>query len=110
LVCWDFCRTTSRPIEEQLARVYRNYQQRIRDLDRYLYLTDLQDRNETLFYRLLLEHITKMMPIISRRKSASPASATVTCFTARVVGSSAIRTVIRSKRCCAPGPSPIKCA
>ncbi|MGQ9547906.1 MAG: NAD-dependent malic enzyme [Roseiflexus sp.] len=51
-------------IEEQLARVYRNYQQRTGDLDRYLYLTDLQDRNETLFYRLLLEHITEMMPII----------------------------------------------
>ncbi|MDW8146404.1 MAG: oxaloacetate-decarboxylating malate dehydrogenase [Roseiflexaceae bacterium] len=51
-------------IEEQLARVYRNYQQRKDDLDRYLYLTDLQDRNETLFYRLLLEHITEMMPII----------------------------------------------
>jgi len=51
-------------IEEQLARVYRNYQQRTNDLDRYLYLTDLQDRNETLFYRLLLEHITEMMPII----------------------------------------------
>lgn len=51
-------------IEEQLARVYRNYQQRTSDLDRYLYLTDLQDRNETLFYRLLLEHITEMMPII----------------------------------------------
>ncbi len=51
-------------IEEQLARVYRNYQQRTGDLDRYLYLTDLQDRNETLFYRLLIEHITEMMPII----------------------------------------------
>jgi malate dehydrogenase (oxaloacetate-decarboxylating) len=51
-------------IDEQLARVYRNYQQRTNDLDRYLYLTDLQDRNETLFYRLLLEHITEMMPII----------------------------------------------
>lgn len=51
-------------IEEQLARVYRNYQQRTSNLDRYLYLTDLQDRNETLFYRLLLEHITEMMPII----------------------------------------------
>lgn len=51
-------------IEEQLARVYRNYQQRTGNLDRYLYLTDLQDRNETLFYRLLLEHITEMMPII----------------------------------------------
>lgn len=51
-------------IEEQLDRVYANYQQRANDLDRYLYLTDLQDRNEVLFYRLLLEHITQMTPIV----------------------------------------------
>lgn len=51
-------------IEEQLDRVYANYQQRTNDLDRYLYLTDLQDRNEVLFYRLLLEHITQMTPIV----------------------------------------------
>ncbi|NWG20202.1 MAG: NAD-dependent malic enzyme [Chloroflexi bacterium] len=51
-------------IEEQLVRVYDNYKQRKDDLDRYLYLTDLQDRNEVLFYRLLLEHINEMTPIV----------------------------------------------
>lgn len=50
--------------EEQLIRVYANYQRKENDLERYIFLTSLQDRNETLFYRLLRDHITEMMPII----------------------------------------------
>jgi len=49
---------------EQLTRVYGNYRRKDNDLERYIFLTSLQDRNETLFYRLLSEHITEMMPII----------------------------------------------
>ena len=51
-------------IEEQLARVYENYQRKDSDVERYIFLAALHDRNETLFYRLLLEHITEMVPII----------------------------------------------
>jgi len=51
-------------IEEQLARTYENYCRKDSDLERYVFLTALQDRNETLFYRLLQEHISEMMPII----------------------------------------------
>lgn len=51
-------------VEEQLARVYENYKRKDSDLERYIFLNSLQDRNETLFYRLLGEHITEMMPII----------------------------------------------
>lgn len=51
-------------VEEQLTRVYENYKRKENDLERYIFLTALQDRNETLFYRLLSEHITEMMPII----------------------------------------------
>jgi malate dehydrogenase (oxaloacetate-decarboxylating) len=54
----------SSTLEEQLARTYENYQRKETDLERYVFLTALQDRNETLFYRLLLEHITEMTPII----------------------------------------------
>jgi malate dehydrogenase (oxaloacetate-decarboxylating) len=54
----------SSTINEQLARTYENYQRKQSDLERYVFLTALQDRNETLFYRLLQEHITEMMPII----------------------------------------------
>ena len=51
-------------IEEQLTRVYENYRRKDNDIERYIFLTALQDRNETLFYRLLQEHITEMMPFI----------------------------------------------
>ncbi len=51
-------------IEEQVARVYGQYSKKEHDLDRYRNLTHLQDRNETLFYRVLLEHIEEMMPIV----------------------------------------------
>lgn len=51
-------------VEEQLTRVYENYKRKDNDLERYIFLAALQDRNETLFYRLLREHITEMMPII----------------------------------------------
>ena len=51
-------------IEEQLLRVYENYLRKDSDIERYIFLCALQDRNETLFYRLLQDHVTEMMPII----------------------------------------------
>lgn len=51
-------------MEEQLRRRYESYQQKNTDIEKYIYLTSLQDRNETLFYRFLQEHISEMMPII----------------------------------------------
>ena len=54
----------SSTFEEQLSRTYENYRRKETDLERYVFLTALQDRNETLFYRLLQEHISEMMPII----------------------------------------------
>jgi malate dehydrogenase (oxaloacetate-decarboxylating) len=51
-------------VEEQLARTYENFQAKSTDLERFIYLASLQDRNETLFYRLLSEHIDEMMPVV----------------------------------------------
>ena len=51
-------------IDEQLARTYENYRRKENDLERYVFLMALQDRNETLFYRLVQEHVSEMMPII----------------------------------------------
>jgi malic enzyme len=51
-------------IEEQLPRVYESYQAKTTDLERFIYLAALHDRNETLFFRLVHEHIDEMMPVV----------------------------------------------
>jgi malic enzyme len=51
-------------LEHQLKRTYENFLGQQSPLDRYVYLAGLQDRNETLFFRLLHEHIDEMMPIV----------------------------------------------
>jgi len=51
-------------IEEQVARVMSNFHSKSNDLERYIQLVALQDRNETLFYRVVMDHLEEMMPII----------------------------------------------
>jgi malate dehydrogenase (oxaloacetate-decarboxylating) len=51
-------------IEGQLARVYAQYLRQPDDLAKNLYLANLRDRNEVLFYRLLTDHIEEMLPIV----------------------------------------------
>ncbi len=51
-------------IEEQLERRYRDFSEKRTELQQHVYLRDLQDRNEVLFYRLLRDHIAEMMPLI----------------------------------------------
>ena len=49
---------------EQELRVLGNVRDKPTDLSRYLYLISLQDRNETLFYRVVMNNIEEMMPLI----------------------------------------------
>ena len=51
-------------IEQQLDRAYENYGAKTTDLEKFIHLTALHDRNETLFFRLVHEHIDEMMPIV----------------------------------------------
>jgi malate dehydrogenase (oxaloacetate-decarboxylating)(NADP+) len=51
-------------VAEQELRVLDNLKHKASDLERYLFLIGLQDRNETLFYRVLVNHIESMMPLI----------------------------------------------
>jgi len=51
-------------LANQELRVLNNIREKPTDLERYLYLIALQDRNETLFYRVVMNHIEEMMPII----------------------------------------------
>ena len=51
-------------LEGQLRRVYAKYQEQAGDLRKWVYLANLRDRNEVLFYRLLTDHISEMMPVV----------------------------------------------
>jgi malate dehydrogenase (oxaloacetate-decarboxylating)(NADP+) len=49
---------------EQIVRVMENFYRKPNALEKYIHLIALQDRNETLFYRVVLDYIEEMMPII----------------------------------------------
>ncbi len=51
-------------LREQVTRAYEALQDKSTDLERHIYLRQLQDSNATLFYRLLLDHLAELMPII----------------------------------------------
>jgi malate dehydrogenase (oxaloacetate-decarboxylating)(NADP+) len=51
-------------MEVQVMRVMDNFRRKTDDLERYIQLISLQDRNEALFYRVVLDHLEEMMPII----------------------------------------------
>ncbi|MDX1302120.1 NAD-dependent malic enzyme [Photobacterium sp.] len=50
--------------DDQLNRVYDGFRNASTDIEKYLFLRALQDRNETLFYALLSRHVEEMTPII----------------------------------------------
>ncbi|WP_298145178.1 NAD-dependent malic enzyme [uncultured Acinetobacter sp.] len=51
-------------IEEQSQRSYQQYCAFHDDINRHIYLRNIQDTNETLFYHLIENHLSEMMPII----------------------------------------------
>src|SRR5467141_1079904 len=51
-------------LDEQVVRAYEAYGRKGDDLERHIFLRALQDTNEVLFYRLLLDHIEEMTPIV----------------------------------------------
>jgi malate dehydrogenase (oxaloacetate-decarboxylating)(NADP+) len=51
-------------IAQQQERIQRNFQSKTTPLEQYLYLIGLQDRNETLFYRTVVDHLEEVMPVI----------------------------------------------
>ncbi|MEO5367509.1 MAG: NAD-dependent malic enzyme [Magnetococcus sp. WYHC-3] len=51
-------------IEQQEARALDNFRRKPNDLEKYIFLVSLQERNETLFYRLLMDNMEEMLPII----------------------------------------------
>jgi malate dehydrogenase (oxaloacetate-decarboxylating) len=51
-------------LEGQLRRVYAQYRRQSEDLAKNVFLANMRDRNEVLFYRLLTEHLEEMLPIV----------------------------------------------
>ena len=51
-------------ISQQAARRYEALQAKTDPLEKHIYLRALQDTNETLFYRLLVDHVEELMPLV----------------------------------------------
>jgi len=49
---------------EQVSRVLGNFRRLDNPLEKYVFLTSLHDRNEALFFRILMEHPDEMLPIV----------------------------------------------
>lgn len=54
--------TSSLAVQED--RALKNMRRKIDDIEKYIYLVGLQERNEQLFYRLVIDHIDEIMPLI----------------------------------------------
>lgn len=51
-------------LDEQVERRYSNFKAQTTDLGKHLFLSALQQRNEVLFYKLVSEHVSEMLPYI----------------------------------------------
>ena len=51
-------------LDEQVCRVMANYRHKPNDLEQHIFLMGLHDRNETLFYRAVVDNVEELMPVI----------------------------------------------
>jgi malate dehydrogenase (oxaloacetate-decarboxylating) len=56
--------TAEKTLDQQVEHCWNEFSTRREGLDKHIYLRALQDRNETLFYRVLRDHIAETMPIV----------------------------------------------
>lgn len=51
-------------LEQQTTRAYSQLQQQPSDLHKYIFLNELHDRNQVLYYKLLGDHIAELLPVV----------------------------------------------
>ncbi len=51
-------------MDVQILRVLENFRRKPTDIEKYIFMIGIQDRNKTLFYRVVMDYIEEMMPII----------------------------------------------
>ncbi len=51
-------------LQAQVQRVIENVRAKPSDLEKYIYLTGIHERNKTLFFRVLIDHMAEVMPIV----------------------------------------------
>ena len=80
-----------------MARVLENFHRLPTPLEKYIFLTSLQDRNETLFFRVVIDNLDEMMPIIYTPTVGWRARGSATSSGARAACSSPRTTAARSR-------------
>jgi len=93
-------------LDEQVVRAYEAYRRKDDDLERHIFLRALQDTNEILFYRLMLDHIEEMTPIVYTPVVRKRASSSATSTGGHAACSSPGHCATRSRRSCANRPNP----
>ena len=51
-------------LDQQALRAYQQLQRQPDDLAKNVYLEQLHDRNETLYYRVLADHLAELLPVV----------------------------------------------
>jgi malate dehydrogenase (oxaloacetate-decarboxylating) len=87
-------------LEQQSIRAYEGFKAKTTDLERHIYVRQLQDNNETLFYRLLLDHVEEMLPIVYTPTVGLACQQSAIFIAGRVVLSFPILCEMRFRRCC----------
>ena len=70
-------------IEQQVARCYEQFKAKGSDVEKWVFLTQLHDSNEVLFYRLVGEHVHEMLPIVYTPRSGRRSRSSATCSAGR---------------------------